>query len=187
MTFNVFGVKFELSYFFLSALTVFIAIDKTGMFLPMMVSILIHEFCHILFLKLYKCKITKLSLKIGTVGIRYQDRMSISQKIITLSAGPASNLIICIITYLLRFYSFSAINLILFLYNILPIKGLDGGELVYSLIQKNYGLSLADKVQTVLSITLIIVFIVIFILMYLGGVVNYSLLLFCIYLTVTLF
>lgn len=186
MTFEFIGIKFEISYLFLCALTVFIAIDRTGIFLPLMLSVVLHESAHILSLFLFKCKINKVKLKIGTVGIDYSDCMNFKQKIVSIVSGPILNMLLGVTFYFLNLKEYSAINYLLFFYNIMPIKGLDGGELLNLILSSYLKLDKVKAIQRTVSVFFIVILFAVFLILLQNKIVNYSILLFIIYLSLTL-
>lgn len=186
MIFKAFGIKFEFSYIFLSALTVFIAVDRTKIFIPLVISVFLHELSHIFFLKIYRCKIYSIKLKIGTLGIEYDDCMNKKQKIITLLSGPLANLLIAMMLNLLSLQMISAINFLLFLYNLIPIKGLDGGEILEIVLSSFFSYNVIVIVQKIISIFIILLITLCFFVLLKYRIVNYSILLFALYLSFTL-
>ena len=71
MSFKLFGIKVEISFILGCIIALYIAGDRTGVILPALVSIICHELAHILVLKAFKCRVKKVKLLIGTVGIEY--------------------------------------------------------------------------------------------------------------------
>ena len=72
------------------------------------------------------------------------------KKIIVALAGPLTNLIIILITYNLPINFINAIsiiyiNLLLMLFNLVPIYPLDGGRIVKSILHINYGKRKSEK------------------------------------------
>lgn len=134
MTFSWLGIRFEISYIFACALTVFIAADRTGIFLPMLTAVILHEAGHILCLALFKCRIRAVRLVVGTLGIEYDGTVSGVKKAAALLAGPAMNILIFAICRLTGYEEASAINLVIAIYNLLPLRGLDGGAVLEDIL-----------------------------------------------------
>lgn len=186
MIFKAFGIEIEISYIFICGLTAFFAVDRTGIFIPLFISMLLHEIGHLITLTYFKCKISKISLKIGTIGINYIDGLTTRQKIISLIIGPLVNLIMALVLFALNLRIYSAINILLFIYNLLPIKGTDGGETLSILLSYKLGYNNSIIIQRIISIVIILFLLAFFVYLLIKNIVNYSIILFCIYLSLTL-
>ena len=104
------------------------------------ISILLHEFTHALVGTLYGLKIINIEIDMCGVSIRFdkinEDCLS---RIIIYMSRPLINIIIAIITYIIfkeRFLFFVLTNLGLFAFNMLPIYPLDGGKIIFEIINK---------------------------------------------------
>jgi len=134
MSFNIFGIRFYVSYIFVSMLTLFSAIDKTETFIPMIISIAIHEFAHCFMLLMFNCRIKSVKLTIGAVGIEYITPPDKTAVIFSLLAGPIINLVVSFFCLYFRLDTLFGVNLILGIINLLPIIGLDGGSIIDALL-----------------------------------------------------
>lgn len=157
MSFYVLGIKFEISYIFASLIVLYIAFDRTGMFSYLLVSIIIHELSHLLFVYIFKSKIYSVRLIIGAISIEYSDFCDKYKRIITLLMGPISNLIIAAMSYYTMHEKMFAVNLVIAIYNMLPIKGLDGGSILLEVLVK-----FIDEQKANLALTIITMIIAIF-------------------------
>ena len=179
MCFKIHNIYFEINYIFLSLLIIYIACDRTGIYLPLLLSVIIHEFSHILCLIIFKCKFYSVKLNIGAITIKYNENISNPKKIISILMGPLSNLLISYIGFTLKNELLIYINLILAFYNFLPINGLDGGEL----IKTSFSGILSDKtIEKILNVATIVVSIAVFAVCFIFKVYSVYVLLFCVYL-----
>lgn len=179
MCFKIYNIYFEVDYIFLSLLIIYIAFDRTGIYLPLLLSVIIHEFSHILCLILFKCKFYSVKLNIGAITIKYNENISKPKKIISILMGPLSNLLISYIGFTLKNELLIYINLILAFYNFLPINGLDGGEIIKIVLSG----VLNDKlIENVLSALTIIVSTAILMTCFIFKIFSVNVLLFCVYL-----
>lgn len=135
MVFEIFGIKFYLSYVFVSLLTAFAAIDKSRLFLPTLFSVILHEAAHLFILLAFGCKIRKIKFTIGEIGIEYITPPDKTSSILSLLAGPITNLIVSYFFFCFSFELLFGLNLILGIVNLLPIIGLDGGSIVEKLLE----------------------------------------------------
>lgn len=182
MSFRVLGVRFEVSYIFACAFSLFIANDRSGVLIPLIISILLHESAHALCLYIFKCKIKSVKLLIGTLRIEYEENIKDFEKIISLIAGPFMNIILAILTYYLKNELYFAINIVLALYNLLPIKGLDGGAIFELFLLNFLPYKTVSKIILFTSLVVLSILIFLFILLLEDISFNYSTILFVLYL-----
>lgn len=182
MYFKLFGIKFEISYIFLCVATVFIATDKTGIYIALLISVLVHEVAHIITLISFKIRIKAVRLIIGCIGIEYVDTSNRKERLLSLLAGPLSNILLSLLGYCLKSPTFFAVNLILAVYNLLPVRGLDGGSILEVALSGIVSKSKTDLILNVIVVLFSSVLLVYFIFSCCCGIRNYSVLLLCIYL-----
>lgn len=162
VSFYFLGVKFTVSIGFLCLVTAMLYIDKSGLLLPALEAVLLHECGHIVALKLQKANIENVYLKVGCIGIEGRYNLTLKGEIIMLLSGSAIN-IFCGICYYSGYLYFDKILLlnrfiIMFsvgIFNLFPIIGLDGGDLLYILISRLFGLEIAAVIIKVISIIFI--------------------------------
>lgn len=187
MTFKCFNIKFTVSYLFAATVAVYTAIDKTGMFIPLLLSIIVHETAHSIALCSFGCRITEVKLAFGCVGIFHEDSLNKWRRIIALFAGPTANMLLSAISYFWGLKSLWGINFILAAYNMLPLCGLDGGSIFSALLN---GIISENKVILLSKILNITTLLAIFAFVAVIGFYEkngYSLILFAIYLLFTAF
>ena len=185
MYFRLFGIKFKISVIFAISLSLFLAFDSSKSFLPLLISIFVHESSHIFFLCFFNAKPSEINLDMGTINIKNNTVLNSVEEIIVLFAGPLSNLILYLISDVLGNYNnFKNINLCLFFVNMLLVDGLDGGEMFKIVLYKNFSTKTIDKILNVVNIVNIIFVLLIFALGAHFGILNYTLLFFVFYLIV---
>ena len=115
-----------------------------------LISIVFHELGHILLARILKVKIKKVRFKIIGFSAEFEERMSDKnlKKIWVLFVGPFVNLIISLIViiYKNKFkYSNEIIytNFILFIVNILPVLPLDGGRILFYILNFKFDFEIA--------------------------------------------
>lgn len=182
MSFYLRSVRFDISYIFLCVVAVFIATDRTGIYLPLMLSVLLHELAHIAVLLAFKCRIKAVKLIIGCLGVEYEDNVSRTEKILSLLAGPLANIFLAAVGYSLKNEVLFAINLILALYNLLPVRGLDGGSIIKTVLSDVMPANRIDNLLNIIALIISALLLAAFALLWQNDVANYSILLFCIYL-----
>ena len=179
MIFTLFGIKVYISYFFISMLTILSAVDETEIFVPMVLSIILHESAHLLILFLFGCKIGKIKLTIGEIGIEYLTPPDKTATLFSLVAGPIMNFTVSLIFLYFGIDLLFGINLILGFINLLPIKGLDGGSVIEKIFEGHISNKMTSLLLNVTSVFTVIVFLILNFSLLDN---NYSVYIFCIYL-----
>ena len=99
MIFKAFGINFKISYIFTAAITIFIATDKTGNIVPLVMASLAHEAGHLICMGLVNAKPSEIILMLGTIRIVNNAITTNNENLIILLGGPMVNLalfLICI-------------------------------------------------------------------------------------------
>lgn len=137
------GIKFGVTVGFFGIICLMLYIDKSGLMLPTLLATLTHEFGHLLALLLLKHKPQKVILKVGAVLIVGNFNLTPLGELFLNLAGPFINLILFLTfwyachPYNIPFITnFALINLVLGIFNLLPVTGLDGGSILYLLLSK---------------------------------------------------
>lgn len=157
MNFRVSGIKIEVSFLFAAIIALLFITDKTGLFAPSFLACLIHETGHLAAMKAVKSQVKSISLKPAAVEITRSPCKSAKSIMIIQASGPLSNITVFAVFLILSFsvhcetlLIFAVINLAYGAFNLLPVKGLDGGNLLYTLVCRFHG---AKKAETALFIT----------------------------------
>lgn len=136
LEFNIKGVKVSFGYLFFAVITAVLLIDKTGICILGLIACLWHEVGHLSAFMLKKAKPLEISFLAGGIRIKPSRELTGNDKIFVLAAGPLFNLTAA---GLLADISpvFAAVNIVIGVFNLLPVSPLDGGGIlsVY-LIQK---------------------------------------------------
>ena len=146
MIFNIGRVRVDLSPLFFIFCALLILVDKTGMMSASIIASLIHEFSHIFSMNLVKCPPRNIKIRAYGMDIVGGICNSFSSNSIITLSGPFSNIVLSMISFMLYqkyatyfLLSFTVINASIAALNLLPIKGLDGGDFFESLIIKKMG------------------------------------------------
>lgn len=165
---KLFGITFGVSIGFMSLLTFMLYVDKTGLMLPTFFATLLHEWGHIIMLLASRCKIDKILFKVGSVAVEGNFVLPTVKECIMLLAGPAINFLFFVICYTLYwatngmiYLNFGLVSLVVGAVNLLPIYGLDGGNLLIIFITRflsEKNARLVAKLVAFLCCTVIILF-----------------------------
>lgn len=142
MKFKVFGTDIKITFYFFAFLTLLVFTDKSGFFIPMMVAVLFHEAAHLITMRLVGCAPKEIVLIPASVRIVRGIAVKNTHEIAISLSGPLANIMFfCIfyVCYLLFSYNallnFAIINLLIGAFNLLPVKGLDGGIILKKLCE----------------------------------------------------
>ena len=143
MTIKIFGSKITISFLFTALIALLLLFDKSGIFVLALIAIIIHETGHLLAMKLLKQ--TPLEIRMMPAGViitKNKILTSFKDEFIIASGGIILNLfftIIFVIFYKYQisqrfFLSLAIINIIIAIFNMLPIYGLDGYDMLRILL-----------------------------------------------------
>lgn len=124
-------------------------------------SAFLHEAGHLFFMKHYQVEISKISIYPFGVDIRTESKsIGYPQEAIISISGTMVSLILFLVAMLLfRFYpepllfAFMLSNFMFFIVNFLPVKGLDGGNTLLSLLLMKYDFTKAYRIFSNVSTT----------------------------------
>lgn len=189
--FVVFGINFGISVGAVSVVTFMLYVDRTGLMLPGLEAVLIHEAAHIILLCSFGFKPKKIRLGLGTVSIDCKYCLSQGKECVMLIAGPAVNMVMFLCFYMgyKNFADISLLNRALVMFwvgfmNILPIKGLDGGSVLSLILHRFFKMSVAAAFENAVSLIFCLFILAFGIYMFISSGNNPSLVIFAIYLLI---
>lgn len=184
MRFRIGKVNVSAVFFFFAAAAYFLSSVLWKNYLWAVLFSSLHECGHMGALRVFHCPVE--SITIGTVGIRIDQKdlpLSYGKECVVAICGPLLNLIcmaVCLIGK--RFSSaFSlplALNLGLFVINMLPVEPLDGGRILRMLLLMKSSPEKAEKVLEVSQTVIVILLIAVLLLSLIFDFVNTSFVLF---------
>ena len=129
-------------------LTFFLLWDKSGGAVYSICAAAFHECGHLLLMWLYRDRPKKITF--GVYGMRIEQRQcvgtSYAQTFWIAFAGPLSNLLLGTVFLPARNTLAAAVNFALALFNLLPIRPMDGGQMLYALLCRCHSQTCADRV-----------------------------------------
>lgn len=189
MKFKLLGTEIYVSFFFAAVITIMLATDRTGLILPSLFAVLMHEFGHLFAMWLLDSNPKQIKLIPASVQISAPITSLYKNDIIIALMGPLVNIVLFIVLYI-NFLAFkiewvlncALINLLIALFNLLPVSGLDGGTILFSLIAKNYDYNKACLSLKIITLTVAIAIIIAAVTLTFRGSFNISLYIIGIYL-----
>ena len=115
-----------------------------NLFISAFIAILVHEMAHAFVANRYNYRVYGINVGLFAGSASIDANMSQRDSIPITAAGPISNLLLFAIATLAQYFvvndfitMFASINLILFIFNILPIYPMDGGHILKDFLMLN--------------------------------------------------
>ena len=172
-----------------------IILDKSGKIVFGLMAALIHEVGHIFAMHLKNCFPKEIIAGLFDVNIK---DLSVNQRtykddIMINLFGPIFNLVFCFVFYIIYFFTgnsnfflASSENFALFIFNILPIETLDGGQILFSILAPIKGVKFSIHCVEIISFLILFPIAVLGFYILITSRYNFSLLFFSCYLMVML-
>ena len=189
INFNIFGINFGISVGFMGVVCLMLYIDRLGLMLPTMVAIILHELGHLIVLLAFGQKPKRVEIKVGAVAIIGNFILNKKRELLMLCFGSAFNFIFGTVLYICHMLfenqyllNFSLVMFVVGAFNLLPIKGLDGGDILNLILLKYFKIKLVNFIICLLSIVIAFLIILLGLCVFLDTKSNVTLILFGIYL-----
>lgn len=191
---KVFGVSVCVSFPAIAFLALALICDKKGTVFLCLVSSFLHESGHITAMKLKGARLKSVAFNLGDVAINADcSNISYSADIFITLSGVAVNLILSLLSLTLWFmckaeifYNLCVVNLLIGVFNLLPVRFLDGGQLILLFLKKHFLPRFCEKVVDVLTVVFIVPIGIAGLIFIFNSSYNYSLLFAALYLICTL-
>lgn len=189
------GINFEITFLFVAFVAFISVVDTTANILLTLVASLIHECGHLAAMIIMGNKPLKVVFELGGINIinNSKTHLSLNQELKIALSGPFVNFIALVLSCNMfvvfnneKILTFASINLILMVFNLLPIKNLDGGRALYYFLCKKYNVYVCSKVIFLLSIFFIIITFIWGLYILILTKYNFSLIIIAIFLTLSL-
>lgn len=195
MIFNIFGVKVEITFWFVALITFIISLNAPSNVLITIFSSLLHETGHILMMTSVGNKPQAVKFEITGMNIIRQPDLKISTKneILIAIGGPLINFLCFLISVIIlcvhnneNILTFGCINLILMTFNLLPVKRLDGGMALFYILSQKYDNNICSKILKITSIFFITIIYLWGFYVFISSGYNISLIIVAIFLTLSM-
>lgn len=191
MRFKLLGTEFYVSFLFAAIITAMIAFDRTGYILPLLFATVMHEIGHLAAMWILDCAPKRIRLVPATVEISASINTSHKNETAVALCGPAVNIIL-FFTFGINYLVFgkelslicALINLLIAAFNLMPIKGLDGGTVLFLLLCRKIPQK-ANLVMRLINLSLAAAFITAAVFLCFKGKFNISLFIIGLYLIIT--
>lgn len=158
MDFNIKGCHVSITPFFAVMLCLILLLDSTGIMLFGLIAVAIHETGHLIFMAITKKHLETVVFQLGGIIIKSSGFSDYNREFLVALGGCLFNFIAFSVLMLLYYINqsqvlliFAAANLGLMIFNILPVNGLDGMDLIKLSFLKKYSPEKAIKLCNIIS------------------------------------
>lgn len=165
MSIEIKNTKVFISPLFFAVIVIILSFRPDSPVLIVILSSILHELSHIAALTIFGCLPKEVTLSFyGMKMIKSSDlSLSFSQEIIVYSAGCAVNFMIFALFAVINLFfpneiylKISAVNMILGVFNLLPVFSLDGGKVLEFALKKHFTQVKSEKILNAVSFCFII-------------------------------
>ena len=181
MKFKLLGTEIYISFLFCAVVTIMLLTDKTGLMLPTLFAIFSHEIGHLFMMWVIDCSPKRIKLIPASIQITTPFQKRYQNDILVSLSGPAVNIVLFLTLYFnyLAFANkttlyFAVLNLVIGLFNLMPVKGLDGGTILYCILAKVKGVDKAALILKIITLSLAFLIIILALTLSLRGKFNIS-------------
>ena len=191
MRFKLFDTEIYISFLFAAAVTIMLLTDKTGYMLPALFAIVLHEMGHLFMMWILECSPKRIKLIPASVQITAPFQKRYRNDFLVAACGPFVNILLFLTLYFnylvfkkeVTLY-FALLNLVIGVFNLLPLKGLDGGTILFCILEKSKGPDKASVILKIITLVLAVAIILAAITLTVQGKINISIYIMGIYLLI---
>lgn len=179
MIFRIFGTRIEITVLFTAVVAFMLILDRTGMMTGVLAATLLHEIGHLFVMYRLKCSPKSVTLKLGSINIEKSNVPLSSMKEVKIAfAGPFVNLLCAVAAYILYLFTghlewavFSSVQIVVAVFNLIPVLGLDGGTILFTILSSKLTIDKALRIMQSVSviITMLIIAAGLYIFIYMGA------------------
>lgn len=191
MKFKIFKTEIYVSFLFCAVLCFMLVIDRTGMIIPTLFAVFIHECGHLLAMWAADCQPKAIRLIPTSVQIVRGFSPKRYGETAIAACGPAANIIVFFSLFInytmfesVQSFNFAILNLVIAIFNLLPVHGLDGGILLTAVISKFTNIYKAESIVKIITVVFAVVIFLLGVYLWVSGTVNVSVFIVTVYLAV---
>ncbi|MBQ8202932.1 MAG: site-2 protease family protein [Clostridia bacterium] len=161
MKLRLFGTEVYISFLFAALIAFMLATDRTGLIIPTIFACAVHEGGHLFAMWICECQPKSIRLIPASVQIVRGFSAKPQGEITIALLGPAANIAVflCLLLNYFLFQSenvliFALTNLIIAVFNLLPVTGLDGGTVLKNLIARKTDIYTAERKVSIITLVL---------------------------------
>jgi len=188
---KLFGTEIYISFLFCAVLCFMLVVDRTGLIIPTLFAVFIHEAGHLLAMYAADCQPRTVRLIPTSVQIIRGFSPKKHGEIAITICGPAANIVLfgsLFANYLIfgsqQSLKFAILNLVIATFNLLPVHGLDGGTLLTVVISKFTDIYKAESIVKIITVVFALAIFLLGVYLWASGTVNISVFIVALYLAV---
>lgn len=185
MSFRVGDLRLHIGYEPVAALTAAMLLDKENTVVFCILAAVLHELGHIVMMKALKVRLRAVSLRLFDVLMEADPPGSLAADVLITLGGPMSNFLFALLCAVLGMRLWMP-HLVLGIFNLLPVEGLDGGHLLYIVLSRLLPPRPCEMISKILSFVFILPFLTAGIYILIRTRYNYTLLFVSLYLMAVL-
>ena len=194
MKFNISTITCFISYPAVALFSLALLCDTKHTFILCMISSVLHESGHIFTMKRFKAKVSSVCINVGDIRIVADcSKLGLYEDIAVSLSGVAVNFLLSALSLIFYqvfksdiFMNILGVNLCIGLFNLLPIRYLDGGQVFENLLSVFLTQKNTDRILNIVSVIFLIPILVVGFIFVLRAEYNFSLLLAVCYLICTI-
>lgn len=165
LRFRVSQTVIEISFFWVAITTLSLFMTGKDSLLPLcLVSAVIHESGHLFILHIFGVHPSKISLKLTDTRIVCDlTELSFQKELLAMAAGPLANILVSLIAFVLNkcfniatFRNLCSASLCIGIFNLLPVRSLDGEQILSLLLMRKTELSRKNLIINIISAIIIL-------------------------------
>ena len=191
MKFKFFETEIYISFLFCAVLCFMLVVDRTGLMIPTLFAVFIHESGHLLAMWAADCQPHAIRLIPTSVQIVRGFSPKRGGEIAITICGPAANLVIFGVlaaNYLIfnseQSLTFAILNFAIAVFNLLPVSGLDGGTMLSAAIAHFTDIYRAERIVRIITAIFACLAFLLGVYLWVSGTVNISVFIVAAYLAV---
>lgn len=191
MKFKFFGTEIYVSFLFCAVVCFMLAVDRTGLVIPTLFAVFIHETGHLLAMWAADCQPKQIRLIPSSVQIVRSFSPKRCGEAAIAFCGPAANLVIFGVLTANYFIfkseqsiTFALLNLVIAVFNLLPVSGLDGGTLLTLFVAHFTDIYRAERIVRIITAVFAFAAFLLGVYLWVSGTVNISVFIVAVYLGV---
>ena len=134
MSIKLFGITIRITFPFSAFVTLLLYIDRTGLMGYSLLAVALHEIGHLFVMHITRAKPSEFELSMRGILIVSPPIVGLWQRLFIAIGGPLSNILFGTVFWAFGLKTIAAVQWIVAAYNLLLIKGLDGGNILECLL-----------------------------------------------------
>lgn len=180
--------KIKITVLFFGIMLLLILFDKSGYIIPSILAVLVHETAHLITMYILGCAPKEIILIPASVQIVRKIEPKPKNEILISASGPLASMFFFTAFYVFycifhneNLLTFAVINLLYGLFNLLPVKNLDGGQILSVALKTKLPENRVNLIINIITLVLCVVALFFGLALFGDGSMNFSLIILSVY------